>query len=102
MASEQATVDRLLAAIADAGPVSARKMFGEYCIYLGGKPVGVVCDDEFFLKPTTIGRRLAPTLKQSPPFPGAKPYLLIPKRKWSDTDWMSGILAATADELPEP
>jgi TfoX/Sxy family transcriptional regulator of competence genes len=102
MPSSQSTVDALLAAVADAGPVTTRKMFGEYCVYLGGKVVGIVADDEFFLKPTTVGRRLAPKVEEKAPYPGAKPFLLVPKRKWSDADWMSGLLAATADELPEP
>ncbi len=102
MPSNQQTVDSLLAHLADAGPVSARKMFGEYCVYLGSKPVGVVCDDEFYLKGTEIGRRIAPSAAEKPPYPGAKPYLLIPKPQWEKSDWLVGLVVATADELPEP
>ena len=102
MPTAQTTVDALLAALANAGPVTARKMFGEYCVYLGGKVVALVCDDQFFVKPTKIGRRIARDVAEKAPFPGAKPYLLVPKRQWSDADWMCGLVTATADELPEP
>jgi TfoX/Sxy family transcriptional regulator of competence genes len=37
--------------IAAAGPVSARKMFGEYATYCDAKMVSLVCDDELYVKP---------------------------------------------------
>ena len=46
MGTRQSTIDHLLDQLAAAGPVSVRKMFGEYCLYLAGKPVGLVCDDQ--------------------------------------------------------
>ena len=39
MASKQSTVDFLLDQFAGAGAVSAKKMFGEYGVYLDGKDV---------------------------------------------------------------
>ncbi|MCK7502621.1 MAG: TfoX/Sxy family protein [Comamonadaceae bacterium] len=33
-------------------------MFGEYAIYLDGKVVALVCDNQFFVKPTDAGRAL--------------------------------------------
>ena len=43
-------------ALAGAGAVSARKMFGEYGVYCDGKIVGLVCDDQLFVKVTEAGR----------------------------------------------
>ena len=34
-----------------AGEVRARKMFGDYCLYCDGKPVGLICDNYLYLKP---------------------------------------------------
>jgi DNA transformation protein len=102
MPSSQTTIDQLLAALTGVGPVTARKMFGEYCIYLGSKVIGLVADDEFFLKPTAAGKRLAPKAAEKPAYDGAKPSLLIPKSRWKDHDWMCGLVTATADELPTP
>jgi DNA transformation protein and related proteins len=102
MPSSQSTVDKLLAALAGAGPVATRKMFGEYCVYLGAKVVGLVADDEFFLKATPAGKRLAQKAVEKSAYPGAKPSLLIPKTQWEDHDWMCALVTATADELPSP
>jgi DNA transformation protein len=41
-----------------AGAISFRKMFGEYAVYCNGKVVALVCDNQFFLKPTAAGRAL--------------------------------------------
>ena len=43
---------------ADAGEISARKMFGDYGIYCHGKIFGLICDDRLYIKPTEAGRRL--------------------------------------------
>ncbi len=59
MATAQNTIDFLLDQLSGAGEVSAKKMFGEYCLYLAGKPVGLVCDDQLYLKPTKAGKSMS-------------------------------------------
>jgi len=49
MSTSQSTLDFLLDQLADCGAVTARKMFGEYCLYYAGRPVGLVCDDRHSL-----------------------------------------------------
>ena len=102
MASRQSTIDHLLAQLARAGPVTAKKMFGEYCVYLDEKPIGLVCDDQFFLNPTEAGRELLAEVTEGSPFPGAKPHLLIPIDDWSDREAMARLVIATFDALPAP
>ena len=51
---------------------AARKMFGEYALYLDGKVVALVCDDQLFLKPTPGRWPCCPTARPAPPYPGAK------------------------------
>ncbi len=89
-------------ALAAAGRVSARKMFGEYCVYLDDKPVALVCDDALYLKPTAAGRDLLPAAAEGPPYPGAKPHLVVPPALWADGDAMGELLRATAAALPRP
>jgi DNA transformation protein len=102
MATTQNTIDFLLDQLSGAGDVSAKKMFGEYCLYLAGKPVGLVCDDQLYLKPTQAGKgRLAEVVEGSP-YPGAKPHLLITADQWEDTEWLCDLVRATARELPLP
>ena len=37
-----------------AGEVCAKKMFGDYCLYCDGKPVGLICDNYLSLSVWTI------------------------------------------------
>jgi DNA transformation protein len=102
MASQQATVDAIVFCASGAGDVSARKMFGEYALYCDGKVVALICNDQLFIKPTTAGRRIAGAVDEAPPYSGAKPSLLIPRERWEDGVWLSGLVRASADELPPP
>ena len=102
VASKQSTVDFLLDQLAGAGDVTARKMFGEFCLYYSGKPVALVCDDQLFVKPTPEGGELVGTASEAPPYPGAKPYLLISADLWEDRDWLGELIRTTASQLPEP
>ena len=31
-------------------------MFGEYGVYVDGKMIGLICDDQLYVKPTASGR----------------------------------------------
>jgi len=100
MASRQSTVDYLLEQIKEAGTVSYKKMFGEYAIYCNGKVVALVCDDELFVKPTLAGKKFVTDYIESPPYPGAKPYLLISGDMWEDSEWLAKLFKITELELP--
>ena len=77
-------------------------MFGEYCLYLAGKPVALVCDDRLFLKPTNAGRAKLQQVVEGSPYPGAKPHLLIGGELWEEREWLCDLVQATARELPLP
>jgi TfoX/Sxy family transcriptional regulator of competence genes len=78
-----------------------RKMFGEYALYLDGKVVALVCDDQLFLKPTPEGRTYLGAAAEAPPYPGAKNFFLL-SSELEDPDRLSGALRITARTLPEP
>lgn len=100
MATSQTTIDHLLDQLAAAGRVTARKMFGEYCLYLSDKPVALVCDNTLFVKPTTAGRELMPNVPGGSPYPGAKPHLKLLPDDWDDRDRLCELLRITFAELP--
>lgn len=102
MATSKSTIDFLLDQLSGAGQVSTKKMFGEYCLYLAGKPVAFICDDQMFLKPTSAGRGMILNVTEGYPYPGAKPYLLITADLWEDSEWLIQLIQATANELPQP
>lgn len=102
MATSQSTMDYLLDQLSDSRQVSARKMFGEYCLYYAGRPVGLVCDEQLFLKPTEAGLRLMKDTDMGAPFPGARPHLRIAPDHWEDRPWLNQLVRATFDSLPPP
>jgi DNA transformation protein len=102
MATSQSTMDFLLDVLSDSHQVSARRMFGEYCLYYAGRPVGLVCDEQLFLKPSEDGKRLMKDLDEGAPFPGARPHLRISPDLWDDRNWMNTLVRVTFDNLPPP
>jgi TfoX/Sxy family transcriptional regulator of competence genes len=101
MASDQKFVDFVLGQIQSTGDMTAKKMFGEYGIYLDGKIVGLICDNRLFIKPTDAGREFIGNVVEHPPYKGAKPSFLI-EEKLDDTTWLSNLIKITASELPDP
>lgn len=102
MASQQSTVDYIVEQCRAAGPVSGRKMFGEYALFCDGKMVALVCDDQLFVKPTEAGRAYLGAVREAPPYKGAKPCFLIPGELWDDADWLARLIAVSAAALPVP
>lgn len=97
MASQQRTVDIILEQIT--GPVSARRMFGEFGLYWDGTIVGFVCDDQLFVKPTDAGKAFMREYVEGFPYPNAKPHLLIEGDKWDDGEWLSELFRLSARDL---
>ncbi len=83
------------------GRVDCRKMFGEFAIYLDGKVVALVCDNQCFFRPTAAGRELLGATVDRPPYPGAKPHFLIAEQL-EDQALVSQLAQATAAALPAP
>ena len=102
MATQKHTVDYLLEQAMGAGAVSSKPMFGEYGVYVDGKMIGSICDDELYVKPTASGRLHAEPVLEASPYPGAKPHLLIKADRWDDAEWLGNLLRVTAAELPIP
>jgi len=102
MATKPSTVAFLLDQMAEAGAVTARKMFGEYGVFLDDKTIALICDDRLFLKPTGPGRQLLATVTEAPPYPGAKSWFLVPEEVWDDRDHLAELARVTAGALPPP
>lgn len=101
MASDLSFVEYACEQMGGAGAITFRKMFGEYAIYCEGKVVALVCDNRLFVKPTAAGREVARSLAESPPYQGAKPYLLVGE-ELEDREWLSNLIRVTERDLPEP
>lgn len=86
---------------AAAGPVSIRKMFGEYALYLDGKVVALICDDSLFVKMTPGAVALLGDHETGAPYPGAKPHYLADELL-DDADRLTEVLRAVAADVPMP
>lgn len=100
MATDRDFADYILEQLEGAGEVTAKKMFGEYGIFLNGKMTGILADNQLFVKPTEAGRKYIGEPEEAPPYTGAKNYFLIDNL--DDSDWLSELVRITAKELPLP
>jgi TfoX/Sxy family transcriptional regulator of competence genes len=80
-------------------PLTSRKMFGEYALYLGDKTVAFVCDDTLFIKPTDGALALLPDAPRGPAYPGSKDYI-IGSEAMDDPDLCMRVLRVVADDTP--
>ena len=100
MASNRDFVQYVADQCAGAGEITVKKMFGDYGIYCKGKIFGLICDDNFYVKPTEAGRAVLRTIDLRPPYEGAKDYFYI--EDVDDHEVLSRLVRATYEELPEP
>ena len=77
MATSEDYIRYVCVQIDGAGAVRSRKMFGEYMVYVGEKPVFLVCDNTVFVK-------ILPALESEMagaatgfPYPGAKLHAIL-------------------------
>lgn len=101
MATDSGFVEYVCDQIRGAGSITFRRMFGEYALYADGKVVALLCDNQFFLKPTAEGRALLASPKEGLPYRGARPHLLIDEGL-EDSELLSRLVATTARALPAP
>ena len=92
-------VEYIVEQAAQAGEVSAKKMFGDYCLYCDGKMVGLICDNYLYLKPL---KPLLPLLhecdqRMQPPYDGAKPHYVI--SDVDDRDYVSSLVRTVAENI---
>lgn len=94
-------IDYALKQLRPAGDVGARKMFGEYGLYLDGKIIGLICDNQVFIKKTAAGARLlGEDALVGNAYPGAKLSFVF--ESLDDQDLVCQVLKETWEELPFP
>lgn len=81
--------------------LTAKRMFGEYGLYVHGKVVAFACDNSLFVKATPATEATTRALPWRPPYEVAKPYP-VADELLDDGDALRALLLATAEALPEP
>jgi TfoX/Sxy family transcriptional regulator of competence genes len=100
MASDPQFVAFVCEQLRGAGDITSRRMFGEAAVYLHEKVIGLVCDNQFFIKPTVPGRVRIGVPTEAAPFPGASNWFLMPDL--DDPEFLAELVQITADALPLP
>ena len=100
MGSDLSFVEYVTDQIGEECGVTYKKMFGEYALYSNGKVVALVCDNQLFVKPTKLGKEYIGNFVEAPPYPSAKPSLLI--EEIENSEWLSKLILITEKELPKP
>ncbi|MGP3697838.1 TfoX/Sxy family protein [Rhodobacter sp. NSM] len=101
MATDPRTAAQIADALRDAGAISLRRMFGEYAVYLDGRVVGFICDDQLFLKDLPEARAFLPEAATGRPYPGARLYIAIAD-ELDDEETLVRAVRALAEVLPVP
>lgn len=100
MASSAENLAKLDAVLAQIPLTRSRKMFGEVGIYFDDKMVASLCDDRFFLKPSSAVD--GSSYEVAPPYPGAKDQWVLPEDVWTDPEKLGSHLQATSHSMPAP
>ncbi|NII10166.1 TfoX/Sxy family protein [Oleiagrimonas sp. C23AA] len=102
MATSRASLEFLLDQLSGLSGVRAKAMFGEYGLYVDDVLVGLVCDDQLYLKPTDGLRQVWPEAPLAPPYPGARAHARVTADRWEDAEWLVTMVQTTAQHLPPP
>lgn len=100
MASSKEFVEYVVEQLRDVGIISYRKMFGEYGWYCDGKFLGVICDDQLYVKITPEAEQAFSHLPKALPYEGAKDYLFV--EDIDDRNLLTKLVRVTWEALSEP
>ena len=102
MPTQTSTIELILSQVPPGGFATAKKMFGEYGLFVEGKMVAVIGDDQLFVKITKAGAELVGICDEVPPYSGAKACFLIESTRWTEPNFLAELFAVTAKEVPAP
>lgn len=99
MSSTMEFVEYVCNQIAGGGEISYKRMFGEFGIYCNNKIIGLICEDQFYLKKTSFGEgKLGGNVEEGSPYTNAKPHFLI--EALEDREFLAELITGTCEELP--
>ena len=83
-----------------AGDIVIRSMMGGYLVYLNGKLIGDICDNELFLKRTPTSDRLLADSELRYPYEESRTLMHVFDR-FEDVELIAELLEGMYAELPE-
>ena len=101
MPNDQYFIDFGVDQVENGCEITYRHMFGGTTLYLNGKVVALICDNQLFVKPTDAGRAYIGMVVEAPPYEGARNSFLI-EDEIEDAEWLTELLVITEEALPAP
>jgi len=101
VATSPAQLDAIVARV-EPLPITAKRMFGEYALYLDNRIPAFVIDGVLSVKVTSLEDERLTVDLLGPIFPGSKDYWRIPEPLAADGDWLRELLMATAALIDPP
>lgn len=99
MATSKEYIDFVLENIGDFESARARKMFGEYMIYINNKPVLLVCDNTVFVKELPELLPLMENAECGFPYDGAKEHYVL---DIENKDLTKKVVSVAESVTPQP
>ncbi len=81
------------------GEITYKKMFGEYMVYLNGKPVVIVCDNTAFVKKLDCIKEYMKNASVGFPYNGAKEHYVLDV---DNSDFSKKIISEIEKVTPIP
>lgn len=102
MSTQKETVEFILEKLGEPKNFAVRAMFGEYALYCDSKVVGLICDDQLYVKILPESAELENICEKDEAYPGSKLYYLVEEVQLSQIPNLSRILLDIAKSLPLP
>lgn len=99
MASSEEYVNFVCSQIEGVGVIRAKRMFGEWGIYVDEKMVMMVCDDISYVRQVTEIADLMRDAERGFPYPGSKEYYILDV---DHRDHARQVVKVLAEVLPYP
>lgn len=101
MSTQKETVEFILEKLGEPGRFTMQAMFGEYALYADGKVVGLVCDDQLYVKILPESAELDGLCEKDEAYPGSKKFYVVEESELSKLKHLPEILLDIAKSLPE-
>lgn len=101
MSTKKETAEFVLEKLGEPSRFTVRAMFGEYALYAGGKVVGLICDDQLYVKILPPSKELENICDKDEAYKGSKLFYVVEEVQLSQISNLPDILLDIAKSLPE-
>lgn len=100
MPTQKETVEFILEKLGMPKRFAVRAMFGEYALYANGKVVGLVCNDQLYVKILPASAELESICDKDEAYKGSKLFYVVEESQLSQIPNLPEILLNIAKSLP--